>query len=274
MDNDEAILGHENLNNIHPERIVISQNKKTEERFQMPIVVLVTNFQKRRDGPTLLTLHEIDTLFHEMGHAMHCNIYLTIAMLAQTELQHVSGTRVAMDFVEVPSILMECIAANPETLSFGRHYKTGQRIPAALLKECRSGTKQMEAFELQHQILMSMLDQQYHSNLALNSNFNSSDILARLQDASSPIKSVENTAWQVQFSHLSSYGASYYSYLWSRRWASRIFDRLFSGKLMNEWREGGQTFRSELLCHGGSISPWIGLDRIGVVKDGEMSKDS
>jgi intermediate peptidase len=134
-------------------------------------------------------------------------------MLAQTELQHISGTRVAMDFVEVPSILMESFANVPEVLSFGRHYKTGNVVPLGLLKQYRLDQKKMEAFETQHQIQMAILDQLYHSKLALNSDFNTTSILSKLQDRISPIKSVSNTAWQVQFSHLFSYGASYYSYL-------------------------------------------------------------
>jgi mitochondrial intermediate peptidase len=60
---------------------------------------------------------------------------------------------------------------------------------------------------------MALLDQMYHSDLAKRDDFDTTLILSQLQDRISPIKSVSGSAWQVQFSHLYSYGASYYSYL-------------------------------------------------------------
>jgi mitochondrial intermediate peptidase len=74
-------------------------------------------------------------------------------MLAQTELQHISGTRVKMDFVEVPSILMESFSKLPEVLSFGRHYKTGEKVPLGLLDDLRTNQRQMEGLETHHQVL-------------------------------------------------------------------------------------------------------------------------
>ncbi|KAL2918816.1 Mitochondrial intermediate peptidase [Polyrhizophydium stewartii] len=234
-------------------------------RYQMPIVVLVTSFARPQAGkPGLLHMQDIETLFHEMGHAMH-------SMLARTDFQHIAGTRVAMDFVEVPSIMMEYFARSPEVLaSFGQHYRTGEPVPIDPLRTQRSNPATLEALETQQQLQMAMLDQLYHSPLALDAaTFDTTRILQQLQDRINPVRFAPGSHWQVQFSHLFGYGASYYSYFWSRRWASRIFRRLFADRGMAEWREGGEEVRRQVLAWGGGRDPWVGLQRIGVVRDGE-----
>ncbi|RKO91028.1 hypothetical protein BDK51DRAFT_35907 [Blyttiomyces helicus] len=230
--------------------------------YQLPVVVLVTSFM-RPEGetrPGLLSLSEVETLFHEMGHAMH-------SVLARTNFQHIAGTRVPMDFVEVPSTLMEYFARSPAVLStFARHYQTGDPLPPALLAARRP---QYSPLETHNQLQMALLDQQYHSRIALSPTFSSTQTLRDLHTRmGGGIPFAEGTAWQVQFSHLFSYGASYYSYFWSRRWVLRIWRELFEGREGN-WREGGEKVREELLAHGGGRDPWVGLERVGVVREGE-----
>lgn len=194
-------------------------------------------------------------------------------MMAQTDFQHIAGTRVAMDFVEVPSILMESFSKDPSILStFGSHYQTGEGVPVQLIEASRRVQAQTRAFDDQHQILLATLDLKYHSAVAATPQFNSTRVFEQLQSQIMPIKHLPNCAWQVQFSHLFSYGCSYYSYLWSKRWASRIFATLFEGKQRGQWREGGEIFRNEVLRHGGGRDPWIGLEAIGVVKPGEREE--
>ena len=79
-----------------------SQNVQLDGKYQLPVISLVCNFrdQSHRSGPTLLSLDQVDTIFHEMGHAMH-------SMIGRTELHNLSGTRCATDFVEIPSVLMD-----------------------------------------------------------------------------------------------------------------------------------------------------------------------
>ena len=234
-------------------------------------MILVTNFTRPTvNQPALLNLAEIETLFHEMGHAMHCKNNLTVAMLAQTDFQHISGTRVAMDFVEVPSILMEYFAKSPSVLgSFGRHHKTNQSVPISLIQQRLSKHGFLQSMEIQNQIQMAMLDQLYHSRVASEESFDTTQLMYELFNETSSIKPSPKSQWQVQFSHLFTYGASYYSYLWSRRWASRIHRKLFAGKQPSEWRQGGEILRTHLLGVGGSQDPWIGLRKIGVVEESE-----
>lgn len=98
-------------------------------------------------------------------------------MLAQTDFQHIAGTRVAMDFVEVPSILMEYFAKMPDVLaSIGVHYKTKQHPPLELIQSQLSRTAISEAYETQSQVQMALLDQAYHSSQVFQ-NFDSSQML-------------------------------------------------------------------------------------------------
>ena len=93
-----------------------------------PVIVNVGNFAKPVDGkPSLLTLDQVETLFHEYGHALH-------GLLSQCTYKSVAGTSVARDFVELPSQIMENWAFQPEVLAtYARHYETGEIIPAELV---------------------------------------------------------------------------------------------------------------------------------------------
>ncbi|KAI8593887.1 hypothetical protein BDZ88DRAFT_401864 [Geranomyces variabilis] len=236
-----------------------------QKRYQLPVVVLVTPFKGPADEqtPGLLGLWEIETLFHEMGHAMH-------SMLAKTDFQHIGGTRVPGDFVEVPSIFMENFARNPDILaSFSQHYRTGESIPLDLLRTAHTASATANAFDTQHQLQLALLDQMYHSPLAMQAGFDSTAVLAESQRLYNVFPPVPDAAWQVQFTHLFSYGATYYSYLWSRRWASRIWSKWFMDRDASAWKEGGELLRTELLGWGGGRDPWVGLEKLGVVKDGE-----
>ncbi|KAJ3290651.1 Mitochondrial intermediate peptidase [Borealophlyctis nickersoniae] len=241
-----------------------AEKDQKDGKYQLPIVVLVTDFRRpSAEMPSLLSITEVGTLFHEMGHAMH-------SMLARTQYQHIAGTRVKMDFVEVPSILTEHFAHSPRFLTtFARHYKTGEVPTPAFLRSHHAASSSFEALETHNQINMALVDQMYHSPLACQNDFDTTRILAETQNRVGVIPYVEGTAFQVQFLHLFNYGASYYTYLWSRRWARRVWGKFFGEKDMREWREGGEILNQELFKWGGGIDPWDGLEKVGVVKDGE-----
>ncbi|KAJ3274814.1 Mitochondrial intermediate peptidase [Terramyces sp. JEL0728] len=264
IDNDEEVVQEQNWRMKNPKSEKTIETKLGKRCYQLPIVALVTNFPRaNKSSPCFLNVNDIETLFHEMGHAMH-------SMLAQTDYQHISGTRVAMDFVEVPSILMEYFARMPQVLhDIGRHYQSGEKPPMSLVDLHLSYQNIGNGLETQNQIQIAMLDQIYHSSAVKEPNFNSSKVLYSLSKHMNPIPMLPPSKWQVQFSHLYSYGSIYYTYLWSRRWANRIFTKHFSNKSSNEWREGGELLRHKVLGVGGGKDPFIGLDAVGVVKDRE-----
>lgn len=215
--------------------------------YQLPVVVLMCDFSVPMDGvPSLLNWHEVETLFHEMGHAMH-------SMIGRTDYHNVSGTRCATDFVELPSILMEYFAASsPVLATYSRHYSTGLPLDFSNLQAQIQAQSPVPALETHSQILMAALDQAYHSSRG--DSISTTSELVRLQKELGGIQAAPNTAWQTQFGHLFGYGASYYSYLFDRAIASQVWKKVFARDPLN--REMGERYKREILRHGGSKDPW------------------
>jgi intermediate peptidase len=152
--------------------------------YQLPIVAVICNFPPPSpSAPSLLTHGMVENLFHEMGHAMH-------SMLARTRYQHVTGTRCATDFAEVPSVLMEYFAWDPRVLSkFAKHFRTGQSLPEEMINKLSQSRNMFGALEMQRQVLYSMVDQVYHGKHPLTQS--TTDIMTDLQKQYTVIPHVE-----------------------------------------------------------------------------------
>ncbi|XP_060902191.1 mitochondrial intermediate peptidase-like [Labrus mixtus] len=216
-------------------------------QYQLPVVVLMLSLpHPTKRAPTLLTPGMMENLFHEMGHAMH-------SMLGRTRYQHVTGTRCATDFAEVPSILMEYFATDYRVISqFARHYETGQPLPQSMVARLCESKKVCGAADTQLQIFYAVLDQIYHST---PQNRSTTDLLKEMQQKFYGLPYTPNTAWQLRFSHLIGYGAKYYSYLMSRAVASMVWNQCFIQDPLN--RDMGERYRREMLAHGGAKEPML-----------------
>ncbi|KAJ8030990.1 Mitochondrial intermediate peptidase [Holothuria leucospilota] len=214
--------------------------------YQLPKVVLTCCFDPPTSStPTLLTHGMMENLFHEFGHAMH-------SMLARTKYQHVTGTRCATDFAEVPSILMEYFANDYRVLrQFARHYQSKETLPEEMISKLCDSKKMFAAHSLQTQICYSMFDQVLHGNHPLTET--TTKIYEHIQNKYSSIPYVPNTAWHLRFGHLVGYGAKYYSYLYSRAVAHRIWTQCFFKDPLN--REMGERYKETMLAHGGGKEP-------------------
>lgn len=221
---------------------------------QLPTVVLVCDFARPAPSkPSLLNWRNLETLFHEMGHAVH-------SILARTSFQNVAGTRCATDLAELPSTLMEHFAADPTVLGlFARHWKTGEPLPYEQLAAKVRMYKRFEGLDTERQILLAMVDQAYHSSAPLDQSFDSTRVYHQIQaeHASGP-RDDPSTSWQGFFGHLFGYGSTYYSYLFDRVLAERVWRVVFGagegGAAVS--RENGEWLRDNLLKWGGGRDPW------------------
>jgi intermediate peptidase len=223
---------------------------------QLPTIALVCDFPQTTTSesrPALLTFFQMETLFHEMGHAIH-------SFLARTSMQNVAGTRCATDLAELPSTLMEYFAADPTVLAlFARHHETDEPLPYDLVAEKLRLSKRFEGSDTENQILLAMLDQELHSSRASKENFDSTAIYHELQRSHGTTPpDPPLTRWQGFFGHLFGYGSTYYSYLFDRVLAERVWKEVFSsgrnGAALD--RENGERLKEGLLKWGGSRDPW------------------
>ncbi|KAI5962947.1 OCT1 [Candida pseudojiufengensis] len=238
-----------------------------KENYQLPIISLVCNFNlPSGNKPTLLTLDQVDTIFHEMGHAMH-------SMIGRTELHNLSGTRCATDFVEIPSVLMESFSKDLRVLSrISKHYKTGESIPIELLENAFKNKNYLQSCETYMQSKMATLDQFLHNEnivkqLQKNESINSTKIYHEIESNLKIFKDIYST-WHGKFPHLFSYGSVYYSYLLDRAIAEKLWKNLFAQDPFNS--NSGLKYKNDILKWGGTKDPWLCLSDALNIK--ELSK--
>ncbi|WRX17353.1 Peptidase M3A/M3B catalytic domain - like 3 [Theobroma cacao] len=235
--------------------------KISDTEYQLPVMALVFNFSKSHHSSTVRLNHsELETLFHEFGHALH-------ALLSRTDYQHFSGTRVALDFAETPSHLFDALsppdcyfhnasryyARDYRVLrKFARHYSTGEVIPEKLVKSLNRARDMFAATELQRQIFFALVDQTlFGEQLPVPSS--TSSIVAHLKRQHCSGKHVDATHLQIRFSHFITYGAGYYSYLYAKCFAATIWKKLCEEDPLS--LATGTALRAKLLQHGGAKEP-------------------
>ena len=234
----------------------MSYSPTSEGIMQLPTIAIICDYEHQPSEAALLSFSEVTTLFHEMGHAIH-------SILGRTAFQEVSGTRCATDFAELPSVLMEHFAADPSVLAlFASHHETEAPLPYELVAEKLALDKRFEAADVENQILLSMLDQALHSSIPFSRSFSSTKTYHSIQNQYGVLPpDPPSTCWQGFFGHLFGYGAVYYSYLFDRVLARRVWDKVFqSGRNEGSVSRGnGERMKEMLLKHGGAKDPWVCL---------------
>lgn len=207
--------------------------------YLTPMTALVTNFPAPGAGPALLTLEDVTTFFHELGHALH-------HLLTREELASFSGTNTAQDFVETPSQMLEEWAFQRDVLDvFARHHLTGAPVPEPLFAAMRRARAFGRALATERQLALATLDFEYHSRpVPIASDAVFREVMASTQQ----FVHQEQTRFQATFGHLMGYDAGYYGYQWALAIARDVLTRFEREGFMNvavaeDWLE-------RVLCRG------------------------
>ena len=215
-----------------------------------PVIVNVGNFAKpTADKPSLLTLDQVETLFHEYGHALH-------GLLSQCTYKSVAGTSVARDFVELPSQIMENWAFQKDVLAkYARHYQTGEVIPDELVAKIMAAETFNQGFMTTELAAASILDLKWHMLSEVPADVEAFE--AQACKEMGLIDEIIPRYRSTYFAHIFSggYSAGYYSYLWAEVLDKDAFE-LFKQKGIYD-KETAMSFRKNILEKGGSEEPMV-----------------
>lgn len=180
---------------------------------ERPIIYNVCNFTKpTKDMPSLLTLDEVETAFHEFGHGLQ-------GMLTTAEYRSQSGTNVDRNFVEFASQIDEHWAMEPEVLrNYARHYKTGEVIPDSLIQKLDASGKFNQGFATVEYCAASILDLEWHKLQMTDANVDIREFERQVAEKIGLPHEITYRYRSPYFKHIfgsNGYAAGYYTYLWA-----------------------------------------------------------
>ncbi|NUT12830.1 MAG: M3 family metallopeptidase [Nonomuraea sp.] len=217
---------------------------------ELPVVMNNLNVTKPASGPTLLTYDEVNTAFHEFGHALH-------GLFSKVRYPRVSGTNVPRDFVEYPSQVNEMWVTWPEVLAnYAKHHETGEPMPAELVAKMKAAEKFNQGFQTVEYLAATLLDWAWHK-LTPGEPVADAQAFERaaLEAAGIDVPLVRPRYRTNYFAHVFSggYSAGYYSYIWSEVLDAESVEWFKENGGLT--RANGDHFRRELLSRGGSLDP-------------------
>jgi thimet oligopeptidase len=208
-----------------------------------PVTTVVCNFQTpSKKTPSLLTIREVETLFHEFGHAVHMTF-------SKSRYESQASSTVAWDFIETPSQIMENWVWHDAMLErLSKHFKTGQSLPKEMREKILQGKKFLVAETYMRQVLMGKFDYDFHIGKIKNPSKAWRDMRKKYLQYELPEK---ETLFPAGFGHLGGgYDAGYYSYLWALVYACDAFSLFEKHGITNP--EIGMRWRKEVLEKGSS----------------------
>ena len=223
-------------------------NYREQQGVIRPLVCNVCSFtQPVGDMPSLLTIDEVETLFHEFGHALH-------GLLTKCNYKGISGTNVVRDFVELPSQINEHWATEPEVLKmYAKHYQTGETIPDSLIEKILNQKTFNQGFMTTELLAAAILDMNLH-NLTDTQNL---DVLAYEKEAMDKLGLIPEIAPRYRttyFNHIiGGYAAGYYSYLWANVLDNDAFEAFKEHGIFD--KKTADLFRNNVLEKGNSEDP-------------------
>lgn len=238
------------------------QQVSADGKFVHPVIYNVENFTPPADGkPSLLTMDQVETMFHEFGHGLH-------GLLSKCTYYTLSGTAVSRDFVELPSQVMEHWATEPEVLKmYAKHYETGETIPDELIAKIQKTANFNQGFRTTELVAAAILDMNWHTLNNQNFKFGypkdsqKLDIDQFEKNAMEKIGLIDEIIPRYRstyFTHIfdGGYSSGYYSYLWSEVLDSDAYQAFVeTGDIFDQ--QTAKSFRENVLSKGGSDDPMI-----------------
>ncbi|MCQ2153174.1 MAG: M3 family metallopeptidase [Bacteroidales bacterium] len=228
----------------------VEQYKTPDGRDIRPVIVNVGNFNKpSAEKPSLLTIDQVETMFHEFGHALH-------GLLSQCTYRSLSGTSTKQDFVELPSQINENWAFRKEVLqTYAFHYKTGEVIPDELVAKMEAASTFNQGFVTGELCAASILDMKWHE-LSSVEGIDVDEFESKVCSDMGLISEIIPRYRSTYFNHVfgsSGYSAGYYGYLWAEVLDKDAFQVFVREGVLNP--QTGRRFRDCILSRGGSEEP-------------------
>ena len=211
-----------------------------------PVIYNVCNFEAPAKGePAFLTSDDVETLFHEFGHALH-------GLFASQKYETLSGTNTPRDFVEMPSQFNEHWMTDSLVLRhYARHYKTGEAMPQELIDKLKATATYGQSYSLAENLAAVAIDMAW-GMLPAGETVKDVDAFERdvLTRAGLDFALVPPRYRSAYYLHVfaGAYASGYYSYLWTEVLDHNIYDWFASHGGLT--RQNGQRFRDEVLSRG------------------------
>jgi Zn-dependent oligopeptidase len=201
-----------------------------------------------KDQPSLLSMDEARTLFHEMGHALH-------HVLSDVELEPLGGLNVAWDFVELPSQLFENFLLEEVSLKkIAKHYQTGEEIPDGLIEKIKQGERFLSGIFFIRQLEFGLFDMEIYSRDNVDA-IEPDQVFKEIVSKYGVFDYWEGTHFPYAFSHIfgGGYAAGYYSYKWAEVLEADAFNKFKEDGVLSA--KVGREYRDKILAKGDSEEP-------------------
>ncbi len=224
----------------------VPYHEDLEGNIVPPVAYIVANFSPATEKtPSLLRPYDVETLFHEMGHALH-------HLLSKVKEPFVSGIAgVEWDAVEFPSQFLEQFAYEPSVLkTFAKHYKTGKVMPDEMIERLKNARNFLSALAMVRQLEFGLFDMLIHLDKYTAEEVQK--ILDKVREEVSVIKPPPYNKFQWSFSHIfaGGYAAGYYSYKWAEVLSADAYFMFVDNGIYND--DVAESFYEEILTKGGS----------------------
>ena len=252
---------------------IIEGKRFADGTYQRPVMSMICNFPApTKDHPPLMSHDDVETIFHEFGHAMH-------GVLTRAKYARFSGSSVPQDFVEAPSQMLENWAWDKSVLdTFAADYRDpAKKIPAEILAKLKESRLATEGTRYRRQLSFGLMDLALHSQIS-GANAGTTLALSNQKLGEVFLPMMPDTAFLAYFGHIIGYGGGYYGYAWADAIAADMatvfekspdgyFDKTAGMKLRREIYEVGDSRDvnesiEKFLGRPRSIEPF--LKRIGV----------